>query len=343
MPSSSQDRWKVDAGSSLIYPSRAYVERVGQWYCDYRENDPVLRFQFQQCFTSGDEFVHRSRLKFQGGPFAAVIEGDFMEKNENMVVLPFEDDPDTFKIIRNFLYCKDIQLEGISITGLVRAIRSAHRWDLGALFEELCLYLQKKDLLGEDHPLDVLRTVDVVSLPNVPFLFERYFWDCVAKNFDHFTESSDDACEDDNSNRSHECAKKPEKLGESPEVTLKLLPVEQRLNPLFPKLWELAGESWATSVLSHIAKNSKVRAEDLMDLVLQYLEPRFEDDDDVLELIKLLPNVRYNLILQDPTVDGTCSTRAIRLLALVEVERIEKQLRKSVDAGRVRKRRVGTH
>lgn len=63
----------------------------------------MLRFEFQSQFAAPDEFVHASRLAFQGGPFEALVKGDCIEKNCRKVVLWTEDDPSTFKITRERL------------------------------------------------------------------------------------------------------------------------------------------------------------------------------------------------------------------------------------------------
>lgn len=88
----------------------------------------------------------------------ALVKRDFIEKNNRKVVLCAEDDPNTFMIITEFLYCKSIELDGKSANELVNAIRSAHRWTLDALVSVLCRYMHKADRL-------------CTNLGVIPFLF----------------------------------------------------------------------------------------------------------------------------------------------------------------------------
>lgn len=200
----------------------------------------------------------------------------------------------------------------------------------------------------------MVNAVDVVMLPNVPRAFKCYVWECVAGHFDRFTpvpeelsreqrtradgdpetseknsETSDPDPGDSDGNRKDRTSclshnggvEKVEGSGKLDGATQKPVPIEQRLNPLFPNLWELAlAQDAVKHVLSDILDYSNASEEDLIDLVLQYLEPRIEQDDDVTALIKLLANVEYEYVLRSPDVDRTCSARAIRLFALFNLE-----------------------
>lgn len=96
------------------------------------------------------------------------------------------------------------------------------------------------------------------------------------------------------------------------------VPVESKLCPKFPGLWSLAlSHSMVDVALHNITLNWTQFDSCLLDLVLQYLEPRIEDEDMVCKLIAKLSRETETVesVLNRDDVDKECSTRAIRLLA----------------------------
>lgn len=319
---SPEEKWEIDDKNEwLAHPSPEYMRHLAEWLYEYRKTDIMIRFEFHPDFNSPDEFVHESRLVFQGGPFAALVERNFIEKNQKKVVLCADDDPATFKIIREFLYCKDVQLKNQSVDTLLRAIRSVHRWELKALFDVLLKSLRRTDYLGKKHPLWVLQAVELVSLPDVPRRFKLYFWRHVSKAFDHFTPEVKDIEPESYAPMDFEATNDSPA---PPDVVPELPPIEQRLNPLFPNLWELAVEhGQATHILEYLVENSDVPPGDLLDLVMHYLEPRMQHDKDILEMMMSVPKVGYFHILKNISVDCACSVRALRLFCIAVLRRGE--------------------
>lgn len=98
----------------------------------------------------------------------------------------------------------------------------------------------------------------------------------------------------------------------------KLQPVEMRLCPGFPSLWSLAlSHGMVRIALRSIIVHWEEYAEDLLEVVLLYLEPRIDDDGEVCALMALLDldSLSYERLLASRQIDLECSTRAMRLFA----------------------------
>lgn len=97
------------------------------------------------------------------------------------------------------------------------------------------------------------------------------------------------------------------------------LPIECRLCPRFSGLWPLAiSHGMVKIAMHHIVCNAGRRAAPAcLDVILQYLEPRIEDDNTVCDLIAQvgLDTVGIEDVLNRASLDSECSARAIRLLA----------------------------
>lgn len=109
----------------------------------------------------------------------------FQETSQKKVSLSEEDDPDTFAVIRDFLYCKRISLRNRTLVQMLSVIRSAHRWELLDLFEVILRHICIFELLTT--ATSVLTMVDAVRLPGIPKEFKDYFWRCAGLFFDGFS------------------------------------------------------------------------------------------------------------------------------------------------------------
>lgn len=117
------------------------------------------------------------------------MERGFAEQRTSRVSLCDDDDPQTFALIRDFLYAKDICLMDVTFPALVRAARAAHRWQLMPLFVGLLEFVRNKNLLNNSDPL--LQAVNLLYLPGVPRSVLLYFWDRVGSFFGYFQDDDD--------------------------------------------------------------------------------------------------------------------------------------------------------
>lgn len=177
--------WQICPIREVLFPGNEYLNHFCHGYADYAQIDNVIVFTFPSHFSAPDSVVHESRLTWVGGPLAAMVTSGFQETSQKKVSLSEEDDPDTFSVIRDFLYCKRIRLRHRTLVQLLSVIRSAHRWALLELFEVTCRYICVCEMLPNAN--SVLTMVDAVRLPGVPLAFKEYFWKCAGLLFDGFS------------------------------------------------------------------------------------------------------------------------------------------------------------
>lgn len=365
---------RADAGWTLdgdvLYPSRNYTQVLCTHLASHGGDDLSLTFTFPPKFRASPTQVNVSRLEFAGGPFQALVSRDFSEKLTRNVSLSDEDQPPIFALLRDFLYAKAVQLDGLSFQELLASARAAHRWQLAPLFKGVLLYIAAESLL--DCPNALLAFVDVAELPGVPTEALVHFWNSVGMFFECFRtridvgdqpEKGQDTLQDNKNDDANIYSDDPkrtrrdgrdtkdqrkgenetglghgESIGEddhdiaatasqaaqspgslnvkSPEDELQ--PVEMRLCPGFPSLWSLALSHGMVGIaLRSIIVHWEEYAEDLLEVILKYLEPRIDDDGEVCDLMTLLDlnSLSYERLLASRQIDRECSTRAMRLFA----------------------------
>lgn len=297
-----------------LRPSPTYIDKFCQSYLSHDTTDDIIRIIFAAHFGAPDEVVHHSRLSFVGGPLAVLVSRDFREKRDNVVTLSDADNPATFAAIRLFLYCRPIPLENLKMSETLDLARAAHRWQLNPLFQSVCRYMVEMGLLLG--PQAVMQASDVAAFPDVPEVFSHCFWGAAATCFDAFGPEKldrsggdgyrlviDDSDEDD---------------GEAETSGLETPAILARLCPRFPYLWDIALSQGVVPrfLLAVKASSTRVLTADLLDLVLQYLEPKIPDDETVVRLIAGLdPGAAHcESLFCRPDIENDCSTRAIRLL-----------------------------
>lgn len=183
---------------TIFAPTPLYTHRFNT-FLSLREGDDVsITFIYASAYNCRPTFVHASRMDWVGGPFRAMVERGFAEQRTSRVSLCDDDDPQTFALIRDFLYAKDICLTDMTFPSLLRAARAAHRWQLMPLFVGLLDFVRNNNLLNDLNPL--LQAVDLLYLPGVPKTVLLYFWDRVGLFFGHF---QDDAQSEDAPLSSH--------------------------------------------------------------------------------------------------------------------------------------------
>lgn len=335
-PAACSPQWHVTGTS--ITPSPEFTQALNAFCAKSRADDTTIRFIFSSPNSGTPEhphqdFIHVSRLSFADGPLAALIHLDFSERHTRTVNLCPEDDPTTFAIIRDFLYGIQIHLTALPLPHLLRVMRSAHRWELAQLFGALCLYISTHDLLCDAPAL--LMAVDIVALPDLPDGLRDYFWDSAAKFFPELSSpqfhphapshpvdkrpSELDAVDGPDTAQTDEKGARARVLGPAAGPGLDSLPINHRLCPHFPDIWDLALAHGAlVRFIDDIRKLSVPGLNaSLLDLVVRYLEARIPDDDTVFALLELLgPDAMRQAYLFDRgIIDDACSARAVRLLA----------------------------
>eukprot|EP00177_Eucheuma_denticulatum_P006947 GFKZ01012635.1.p1 GENE.GFKZ01012635.1~~GFKZ01012635.1.p1 ORF type:complete len:520 (-),score=45.00 GFKZ01012635.1:1272-2831(-) len=329
--------WHVTGTS--ITPSAEFTQSLNAFCAKSRADDPTIRFIFSSPSTCYPEppalqdFVHVSRLSFADGPLGALVHRDFSERQTRTVNLCPEDDPTTFAIIRDFLYGIQIHLAALPLPNLLRVMRSAHRWELDQLFGALCLYISTRDLFCDAPSL--LMAVDIVALPDLPNGLRDYFWNSAAKFFpelsslefrphpppDPIAKQTVNLEAPNSPTTAQTDADAPPTLALSADdkPDLDAVPINHRLCPHFPDIWDLALAHGAlVRFIDDIRKLAVPGLNaSLLDLVVRYLEARIPDDDTVFALLELLgPDAMRQAYLFDRgIVDNACSARAVRLLA----------------------------
>lgn len=317
------EQWRVC--DKTISPCETFTQSLNAFCAENRSDDFTIRFIFA-CSTASSplkqDFIHASRLSFAKGPLAALLSTHFTEGATRTVTLCNEDDPNTFAIIRDFLYGLQIPLHGAELPHLLRVLRSAHRWQLNELFRVLCAFLSTHDMLRDAHTL--LKAVDIIALPGLPDQFRDYFWENAAKFFMEFSPHPQAVEYERREDRKQE-GERRKRGGELTTDTFEVdqnescLPIQCKLCPYFPDMWDLALSHGAVRGLIEVIRRADVSGlnANLLDLVMRYLERQIEDDDEVSELIELLgPDaMREEYLLKRCGMRDDCSARAVRLLA----------------------------
>lgn len=329
MSSDSKETWQVFGGS--LSPKLEYLQSLCDWCASRRLPDPTLAFRFAPLYSAVDEAIHESRLLFAGGPLAALATRDFRERSERLVTLCEDDDPDTFAVIRQFLYGNEISLAGKAVHRLLAIASAAHRWELLPLFRGLCVFIVHHDLIN--NPDKLLSAVRTVALEGAPDEFRNYFWECTAGFFSELSVHSDPASQqhtpvrenttlDSHAHSTSDTTREPDFdiSTSASELQAYPQPVELKLCPRFPGLWDLAlAHKMLPFLILTIGHDASPQVKlDLLDLVMRYLEPLIPDEDDVLQLIELLrpDSMRQDYLLSRPEQAGReCSARATRILA----------------------------
>lgn len=301
--------WKLNAGTKTLVPVNDHMTNFLNWLAERQEDDFRIRFVFHPSHNAPDVCIQQSRLEWARGPLAALIKPPFVEAASRQVQLCEADDPKSFAVVLKFLNGVQVPLadtEG-GVHTLLAVARSAHRWDLSDLLRGVCLYLSSFQMLQlTDHLIDA---ADVAVLPGVEADFIEYFWSCVGNRFKEFrsVDGYRVYATDDGGVTTEQA--------EATDV-----PIQVDVCPRFPNLWELALEQgMAHTVLNAaIANEEDEFKEELLQVVLLYIESKLNDDVAVLDLLALfgLKDWDYcDKVLNDALLDTKCSIRAMRLLA----------------------------
>lgn len=265
--------------------------------------DPVFTFSFARQYGAQDVQIHESKLLAGGGPLTTMVSRDFRERSSRVVSLSPEDDPTTFGIIRNYLYCDKIILDSTTTERLINTICAVHRWQLMDLFRILCCFLS--EYCDLPHVGAVMNACKVANLPDLPAVFKDFFWKSVGRNFDGFKNSRDPF----GSRALHE---------EDVQSWL-----NARFNKPFPGAWDLAvHHNMVGRFLNYIRKFSLFPNMDtyLLELIMVYLEPRISDDKQLQRLIDeqmIYTRAPTNVFkFTTSAVPEHASPRALRLVAL---------------------------
>lgn len=295
--------WVID--DKLLRPGDSFTASSCSWQAENVEDDVVIRFAFHDFFNYGYVLIHTSRLRWAGGPFAALVRGDFVERMEKSVNLSTDDSPLAFSIIRNYLYLKTISLDDATLETLLRTMKAAHRWQLPGLFRLLREFSRVQDLLP--NVAAVCSAKDVVVLPGISERFKSYFWDRVANLFDAFspkipTETGTNALTSKGNN-----------ADTSRDV------ISSRSCPLFPELWSLAvSQGVVRNVMQKIKACLKKKLnETFLEVAMVCLEPQIDDNDEVFDMLCPLVAdcLSVDSFLRKASISNLCSSRALLLFA----------------------------
>lgn len=306
--------WKLNDATKTLEPIVAHMTNFLNWLADRQEDDFRVRFIFHQSYNAPDVYIQQSRLEWARGPFAALVKPPFVEAKSRQVQLCEADDPKSFAILLKFLNGVQVPLANIEggVHTLLAVIRSAHRWDLSDLFRGVCLYLSSCKMLQlTDHLIDA---ADVAVLPGIEAGFVEYFWACVGDRFKEFR--SVDGYRVYATANGGVTTEKAEAID---------VPIQVHVCPRFPKLWELVLEQGVTHTVlkAAVVKEDDEFKEELLQVVLLYMEPKLNDDAAILDLLALFELRDWDYcdkVLNDAPLDSKCSVRAMRLLGKALVD-----------------------
>lgn len=206
------------------------------------------------------------------------------------VLLSEDDTPRTFNIIVKYLYCEEIQFNYLTFQEIVHLATAAHRWGLTDLYQATFAYVMDQNLLSGG--LGIRTFIPLVSHPETPEAFRRYFCIAVGHHFDILY------------------------------PRLKAMAATESsapIRPAIPPLWDvIIAQNMLSHIIHCIGLYSRASYDTYMlDVILRYFEPHRKSDEDVLGILSQL-----NWDEIEPTsifdVEGACkhwSPRAIRLAA----------------------------
>lgn len=259
-----ESEWTIS--DRLISPT---LERLTK-YCSMHSKsitiDPVVTFSFPSKYGASDVPIHYSRLAAAGGQLAAMISPLsivtllFRENSTGTVAFSVDEDPVTFRIIRDYLYCIPINMDKVSRYHVFQTVLSARQWRLEDLFLVLCRYASLTfPIYVVD---DIHRALLVAKLPNVPMFFKDYFWREVVRCY------------------RRQCGHLKK------DISFKL---SEMSNVLFENVWELAIQHNMVPRFIHYLRegisNWVHKQGDILHFILHSLEPMMSDDAQLLELI----------------------------------------------------------
>lgn len=268
-----------------------------------------------------------------------MVNDSFSEGLTKEVRLCQGDDPESFQLLAKYLNVLDVEFGGMSgasgVATLLALARSAHRWDLSELLGGVCMYLEKERLLrGTD---ELVEAANVVTLPGVDEAFVEYFWEEVGRQFGDFRMR--------NGTRVYAMdalgGLTTSKDDEGGEVGLEI-----RVCPRFPMLWSLALEM---KMERKVVKAAVERArgevkEDLLRVVLSFLEPRMANETEVRELLRSFEwrDWSYRVrVMRHGVLDAECSVRAMRLLGDAVFEEMQGMEERAAKRRRTEMREYG--
>lgn len=209
------------------------------------------------------------------------------------VLLSEDTSPRSFAIVVKFLYCEEIRFNFLTFDEIVALANTAHEWGLEDLYNATFSYVMDQDLLAGG--LGIRTFVPLVSHPDTPESFRRYFCVAVGRHFDVLFP------------RLQAYAKTEDSLGPN-------------RNPR-PLLWDVIIRQKMLSHVIHCIRLYSPRSYDLylLDIILRYFEPLEEvEDDEVAGLLSQLnwDCIDLSVVFQHDDMCKTWSNRAVRLVAL---------------------------
>ena len=278
-----------------------------QDFLSAREGDDLL-LHFSFPTTSSTLSIHASRLEHAGGPFSALSQQPFSEHHTRQVALSPEDDLQTFRLLRRYLYLQHVPLPAGNMCALASIICAAHRWQLIPLVAGVA------ELVRTDQSIhsveDVIQASRFVRMPGIPTQTLIYFWVQVGRFYRWLRVPNTHVERDEDIDELDQCAWNW---------------------PLFKDLWTIAIAQGMEQVVLHCLTvkeaeedddeepedEDKVESKEIEDLVLGYLEPIIEEDERMMRLLEgmKLDIGRVEAVLQDKSVYRKYSTRAVCLLA----------------------------
>lgn len=292
--------------------------------CVERCNSRLRRHDSLPCGALRRARQGRSRVApdVYGSPTLCARQRDFLERTSRLVTFCEDDDPDTFAVIRDFLYSKEISIAKRSLQALLGITRSADRWQLMPLFKGLCAYLLTHEKLSDADKL--LSAVDIVSLPGLPKSSRHYFWDCTAMFFSDLSQQPNGVEEPSRTVHGENRKANDESIVLKPamdtgSVAEEELHIQLKPCPRFPQLWDLALAHGVVAQLIDVIQRSASRelSVNLLDMVVRYLKLRIDDEKDILELIEALrpDSMRQDYLLSGPEpAERVCFARAIQVV-----------------------------
>lgn len=297
-PESDEMRWVLLPNSWTLQPYDNQTENYEEWMRENFSNgyDPLIPFKFHESHNSSEVFIHRSRLQWVGGPFGELVKDSRtgVDFENNAVQLCEEDDPRSFAVLRTAVYMTPVQLEP-GVDRMLRLARCANRWGCWELFQGICNFFRRVNVLEDVEGL--IKIADLTELNDMPSNFLEYFWECVGKRLRFF--------------------------GFEEGLSMGQMPIEERICPKFPRLWEMA---FSQNMVGIVLEHAKLEADEelmerLLEMLLCYMEPKINNNWTFCELLAHVvspvtaPYCRR--IVGEGVLDDRVSGRAMRLFTFM--------------------------
>lgn len=136
-PNSQLSAWTFSPDTISLYPTPSFTHRLNEYLSQLQQDDLLIRCVFSSSLREAKPvYIHRSRLEFAGGVLQSLITSPqelAVEDAPQHVQLSEKHDPDTFAVVRNFLYGMPIGVRDWTLSQVVKVVKVANEWQLNCV------------------------------------------------------------------------------------------------------------------------------------------------------------------------------------------------------------------